>query len=188
MLAVPQNFFSTNSVRFVHNHFGLWLIHFELGTRFLDLRSVLFQLRGEPLYLLLLLRDRGSQVLNFQIKPGLLSGMGNGLGLDARGFTGIPAGSNGHCAQPSIGIDEHDPGNPVRVVNVRTIDVADIADASFLAKATVHTIVVADDNVIIDVSDPRPGQSAYAYVVVGVHAVLERQITDGRVVGSTGVA
>jgi len=45
----------------------------------------------EPLYLLLLLRDRGSQVLNFQIKHGLLSGIGNGLGWtpeDLRDFRG----------------------------------------------------------------------------------------------------
>ena len=103
---------STNSLRFVHNHFGLWLIHFELGTRFLDLRSVVFQLGGEPLYLLLLLRDRGSQVLNFQIKDGLLSGIGNGLEAGRQRFTGNSPAGNGHCAQPSIGIDEHDTGIP----------------------------------------------------------------------------
>ncbi len=79
-------------------------------------------------------------------------------------------------------------GKSRHIVNVRTPDVADIADVIFLAKATVHPIVVADDNIIIDAGDPRPGQSAYAHVVAGVHAVLERQITDGRVVGSTGVA
>src|SRR5206468_4599375 len=62
---------STNSFRFVHNYFGRWLTHFELGTRFLDLRSLFFKLGCERLYLLLLLRDRCLQVLNFRIEHGL---------------------------------------------------------------------------------------------------------------------
>lgn len=53
------------ALTFVHYHFGRWLIHFELGVRFLDLRSVFFQLGCEDLYLLLLLRNRCSQILNF---------------------------------------------------------------------------------------------------------------------------
>ena len=36
------------------------------------------------------------------------------------------------------------------VVNVRTIDVADIADVIFLTKATMHTRMVADDNIVTD--------------------------------------
>ena len=43
-------------LRFVHNHFGRRLIHFELGIGFLDLRIVLFQLGCEGLDLLLLLQ------------------------------------------------------------------------------------------------------------------------------------
>ena len=70
-----------NSFRFIHNHFGRRLTHFELGVRFLDLRSLLFKLGCERLYLLLLLRDRRPQVLNFEIEHGLLGGVGNGLGL-----------------------------------------------------------------------------------------------------------
>ena len=34
-----------------------WLIHFESGIHFLDLRDLLFNLGGEHLYLVLLLRD-----------------------------------------------------------------------------------------------------------------------------------
>jgi hypothetical protein len=74
-----------NSFRFIRNHLGRGLIHFELGARFLDLRSLLFELGCERLYLLLLLRDRRPQVLNFLIEHGLLGSVGNGLGLNAFG-------------------------------------------------------------------------------------------------------
>jgi hypothetical protein len=77
--AVPEG----TALRFVDNHFGRRLSHFELGIRFLDLRGVLFELGGERLYLLLLLRDRCPQVLNFEIEHGLVGSVGNGLGPDA---------------------------------------------------------------------------------------------------------
>src|SRR5439155_18498291 len=79
------------ALRFINNHFGRRLIHFELGVGFLDLRSVLVKLGCEHLYLLLLLRDSSSQLLNFHIERGLVGGVGNGLGLHAFGrrFTGI---------------------------------------------------------------------------------------------------
>ena len=41
------------ALRFIHNHFGRRLIHFELGARFLDLRRLLFKLRCERIDLLL---------------------------------------------------------------------------------------------------------------------------------------
>ena len=81
---------------FIRNHFGRRLVHFECGVGFLDLGGVLFQLGGERLDLLLLLRDRCSQVLNFQIEHGLLCGVGNGLGRDAGRFTGISAAATGN--------------------------------------------------------------------------------------------
>ncbi len=74
-----------NSFRFIRNHLGRWLAHFKQGARFLDLRSLLFELACERLYLLLLLRDRRPQVLNFLIEHGLLGSVGNGLGLNAFG-------------------------------------------------------------------------------------------------------
>src|SRR5207249_8565120 len=164
------------ALRFINNHFGRRLIHFELGVGFLDLRSVLVQLGCEHLYLLLLLRDRCSQVLNFQIERGLLGGVGNDLGLDTFGkrLTGISAGSHANRAQPSIGIDVYYLSNPAHVINVCAPDVPDIADVIFLVKATMHTRMVADDDVVINAGDPRPGQSAYDHVLAGAHAVLER--------------
>ena len=165
----------------------------------LDLLDLLFNLGGEHLYLVLLLRDGCLQVLKFEIKHGLLGGVGNSLGLDAFGrFTGISArrsrsrsrsrSSKGHCAQSSIGIDEHHTGNRAEVVNVRTIDVADIADVIFLAKATVHTRMVADDDIIIDDGDPRPGHCAYGNMSARAYTVLERRTTDACIVESAGVA
>jgi hypothetical protein len=46
-----------------------------------------------------------------------------------------------------------DTGNPTGVVNVRTIDIADVANGIFWP-TTVHTGMVADDDVIIDNGDP----------------------------------
>ena len=57
------------ALRFVvHNHFGLGLTHFELGVCFFDLRSVLFQLGCERLYLLLLLRNSCLQLLDLEVE------------------------------------------------------------------------------------------------------------------------
>jgi hypothetical protein len=104
-------------LRLVGNYFRRWLAHLELGTHFLDLRGLLFQLRPQ-------LRDSGFQCLHFAIERGLLGGVGNGLGLDS-GRKSTAVDCNGHGAQPSIGIDAHD---LVRhVVNRRTEDVADKA-------------------------------------------------------------
>ena len=60
------------ALTFVHHHFGWRLCRFQLGVRFLDLRSVVFQLGCERFYLLLLLRDSCLQILNCAIKHGLL--------------------------------------------------------------------------------------------------------------------
>ena len=69
------------------------------------------------------------------------------------------------------------------------MDVIDKAAVIHLAKTDwVHTRVVSNDNVILDDGDPRPGHSAYGHVTAVGSAVLERQITDGCVVVSAGVA
>src|SRR5947208_10352871 len=165
---------STNSFRFVHNHFGPRLTHFELGVHFLDLRSVLFKLGCERLYLLLLLRGRCPQVLNFEIEHGLLGGVRNGLGLDsALGRKSTRVGSiGGDRAQSSIGIDHHHSGRGGG--NRRTGDIVDSAPVTDLAKNTVHTRVVADDDIIIDGSDTRPSHSPYGNIIARGFAALER--------------
>ena len=148
------------ALRFVHNHFGRRLTHLELGVHFLDLRSVLFKLGCERLYLLLLLRDRCLQVLNFEIEHGLLDGVGNGLGPDAAfGRKSTRVGSiHGDRAQSSIGIDHHDSGR--RGGNRRTEDIVDSAPVTNLAKNTVHTRVMADDDVVIDSGNTRTSHVA----------------------------
>ena len=64
-------------------HFCRRLTHFDLGIHLLDLCGLLFQLRCGRLYLLLLLRERCLQVLDLEVKYGLPSSVGNGLGPDA---------------------------------------------------------------------------------------------------------
>ena len=138
-------------------HFGRRLTHFELGVHFLDLRSVLFELGGERLYLLLLLRGRCPQVLNFEIERRLLgSGIGNGLGPDAAfGRKSTRIGSiHGDRAQSSIRIDHHHSGRGGG--NRRTKDIVDRAPVTDLAKNTVHTRVVTDDDIVIAVVIPDP--------------------------------
>ena len=131
-----------------HNHFDLGLIHFELSVRFLDLRGVLFQLGCERLYLLLLPRDSCLQAFDCAIEHGLLGGVGNGLGPDAFGRKSTRGGSiGGGRAQSAIGIDHHDKGRGGG--NRRTMDIVDKAPVTFLAKNTVHTGVMADDDIII---------------------------------------
>ena len=175
------------ALRFVHNHFGRRLIHFELGARFLDLRSLLFELGCERLYLLLLLRDGCLQALKCAIEHGLLgSGVGNGLGPDAFGRKSTRVGSiGGDRAQSSIGIDHHHSGR--RGGNRRTKDIVDSAPVTDLAKNTVHTRVMADDDIVIDGGDTRPSHAAQGNVVAGSYAALKRLITDGCVVVSGGV-
>ena len=71
--------------------------------------------------------------------------------------------------------------------NRRTIDIVDKASVTFLAKHTVHTRIVADDDVVIDGGDTRPSHCAQSNVIARGYAALERQITDGRVVVSGGI-
>ena len=172
---------------FVHDHFGRRLTHLELGVYFLDLRSLLFHLGREPLYLLLVLRDRCLQVLNCAIEHGLFGGIGNGLGPDvAFGRKSTRIGSiGGDRAQSSIGIDHHHSSRGGG--NRRTENIVDSAPVTDLAKYTVHTRVVADDDIIIDAGDTRPGHAAYGNVFTVADVTLERLITDGCVVASGGV-
>ena len=55
LIDFPREISPRTDSRFVHSYFGRRLIHFELGVRFLDLRSVLIELGHENFYLLLLL-------------------------------------------------------------------------------------------------------------------------------------
>ena len=66
------------------------------------------------------------------------------------------------------------------------MDIVDKAPVAFLAKNTVHTGVMADDDIIIGASDTRPSHSAYGDVIARGFAALERLITDGCVVVSGG--
>src|SRR5207253_3177519 len=83
------------------------------------------------------------------------------------------------------GIDQHDSGRRCR--NRRTDDVVDSAPVTDLAKHTVHTRVVADDDIVIGGGDTRASHSAYNNVIARGLAILERLITDGCVVVSAGV-
>ena len=156
-----------------------------MGAHFSDLRGLLFKLRCEALYLFLLLHDRCLQRLNFEIELGLLDVGHGGLG----GFGGKSArvgSSDGERTQSSIGIDEHKSRRPCG--NRRTDDVVDKTPITYLAKNTVDTREVADDDIVIGGGDTIPGLSAYAHVVAGGLTAIERYITDGCVVGSAGVA
>src|SRR5256886_15362399 len=162
-------------------------MHLELVVHFLDLRGLLCQLGCERLYLLLLLRDRCPQVLNFEIEHGLLGSVGNGLGPDAAfGQKSTQVGSiGGDRSQSSIGIDHHHSGRGGG--NRRTGDIVDSAPITDLAKNSVHTRVVADDDIIIDAGDTRPSHCAYGNVIARGFAALERLITDRCVVVSGGI-
>src|SRR6266576_3994998 len=50
---------------FIRDHFRRRLVHFELGTHFLDLSGLLFELGRQYFHPFLLLRDGGCQLLNF---------------------------------------------------------------------------------------------------------------------------
>ena len=69
----------------------------------------------------------------------------------------------------------------------RTMDIVDKAPVTFLAKTSVHTGVMADDDIIIGRSDTRAGHAADGNVIARGFAALERLITDGCVVVSGGV-
>ena len=92
---------------------------------------------------------------------------------------------HGDRAQSSIRIDHHHSGR--RGGNRRTGDIVDSAPVTDLAKNTVHTRVVADDDIVIDGGDTRPGHGAQGNVIARGHVALERLITDGCVVVSGGV-
>ena len=162
-------------------------VHFELGARFVDLRSLLFELGGERLYLLLLLRDGCLQALNCAIEHGLPGGVGNGLRPNAAfGRKSTRIGSIGaDRAQSSIGINHHNSGR--RGGNRRTEDVVDSAPVTDLAKNTVHTRVVADDDIVIGGGDTRAGHAAQDNVIARGYAAHKRLITDCCVAVSGGV-
>ena len=117
----------------------------------------------------------------------LLGGVGNGLGPDAAfGRKSTRVGSiAGNRAQSAIGIDHHHSGRGGG--NRCTGDIIDSAPITDLAKNTVHTRVVADDDIIIDGSDTRPSHCAYGNVIARGFAALERLITDRCVVVSGGI-
>ena len=169
-------------LRGVHDHFRGGLARFKLRAHFLDLRGLLFKLGRENLYLFLLLRDLCLQLLNFAIEHGLLGAFGN-VGLGGLGRKSTRVGSiDGERAQPSIGIDEHEQIRPGG--NRRTVDVVDKAPVTYLAKNTVDTIVVADDDIVIGGSDTIPGVVTYTHVRIVVGGYKERVITDGCVKGA----
>ena len=151
------------------------------------MRILLFNLGGERLYLLLLLRNGCLQTLNCLIQHGLLGGIGNGLGPDAAfGRKSTRIGSiHGDRAQSSIGIDHHHSGRGGG--NRRTGNIVDSAPVTDLAKNTVHTRVVADDDIVIRGGDTRSGHAAQGNVIARGYVALERLITDGCVVVSGGV-
>src|SRR5439155_22331807 len=68
-----------------------------------------------------------------------------------------------------------------------TEDIVDIAPVTLLAKNTVHTRVVADDDIIVGGGDTRPGHCAYGNIIARGYAALERLITDRCVVVSGGI-
>ena len=92
---------------------------------------------------------------------------------------------HGDRAQSSIGIDHHNSGRGGG--NRRTKDIVDRAPVTDLAKNTVHTRVVADDDIVIDSGDTRPGHAAQDNVIACGYVALERLITDGCVGVSGGV-
>src|SRR5262245_6682168 len=187
------NFPGRKSFTFIQNRSCRRLTHFELGIHFLDLRDLLFELGGERFYLLLLLPylllllpDRCLQLLNLKVEHRLLGGVGNGLGQDAFGRKSTRIGPvRDDRTQSSIGIDHHESG--CGCGNGRTRDIVNKAPVTFLAKHTVHTRVMADDDIIVGGGDTRPGHCAQGNVIARGYAALERLSTDGRVVVSGGI-
>ena len=96
------------------------------------------------------------QLLNFEIEHGLFGGVGNGLGPDAFGRQSTRAWTfGGNRAQSPIGIDHHHSGRSCG--NRCTVDIVDKAPVTFLPKNTVHTRVMADDDIVIGDGNTRPG-------------------------------
>src|SRR5438094_4578465 len=173
--------------RFIDDHSGGGLIHFERGARFLDLRGVVFQLGGERRYLLMLLRDCCLQALNCAIEHGLFDGIGNGLGPDAAfggKSTRVRSIGSGRAQSP-VGIDHHHSSRGGG--NRRTEDIVNGAPVTHLTKDTVHARVMTNDDIVIDAGDTGPGHAAYGNVLTVAEVTLERLITDGCVVASGSV-
>ena len=170
---------------FVHNHFGCRLTHLDLSVYFLDLCSLFLHLGREPLYLFLVLRDCCLQAFNYAIEHGLLGSVGNGLGSDVafgRKSTRVVSIGGGR-AQSAVGVDHHHSSRGRG--NRRTKDVVDKAPVTFLAEYTVHSRMVANDDIVIDAGDTGPGHAAYGNVITVAEVTLERLITDG-CVGASG--
>ena len=176
-----------SALRFIDDHLGQRLIHFEHGACFLDLDGVVFQLGGERRYLLLLLRGRCLQAFNYMIEHCLFGGIVNGLGPDAAfgGKSTRIVSIGGGRAQSSIGVDHHHSGRGGE--NRRTKDVVDKAPVTFLAEYTVHSRMVANDDIIIDAGNTGSRHAAYGDVITVAEVTLERLIADGCVVASGGV-
>src|SRR5438874_13728783 len=173
------------ALRFIDDHSGGGLIHFERRARFLDLRGVVFQLGGERRYLLLLLRDCCLQALDCAIEHGLFGGIGYGLGPEAafwRKSTRIRSIGSGRAQSP-IGIDHHHSSRGGG--NRRTENIINGAPVTDLTKDTVHARVMTNDDIVIHAGDTGPGHAAYGNVITVAEVTLERLIADG-CVGASG--
>src|SRR5438094_4777876 len=173
------------ALRFIDDHSAGGLIHFERGARFLDLCSLFLHLGREPLYLFLVLRDCCLQAFNYAIEHGLLGSVGNGLGPDVafgRKSTRVRSIGGGR-AQSAVGVDHHHSSRGGG--NRRTKDVVDKAPVTFLAEYTVHSRMMANDDIVINAGDTGPGHAAYGNVITVAEVTLERLITDG-CVGASG--
>ena len=144
-----MNFLSRKTFKVCSQRLWSSAYAFRAGRSLSGFAYLLFNLGGERLYLLLLLGGRCLQVLNCLIEHRLLGGIGNGLGPDAAfGRKSTRIGSiHGDRAQSSIGIDHHNSGRGGG--NRRTENIVDRAPVTDLAKNTVHTRVVADDDIVI---------------------------------------
>ena len=67
------------------------------------------------------------------------------------------------------------------------MDIVDKAPVTFLAKNTVHTRVMADDDIVIGGGDTRPSHFAYGNVIASADVGSERFPTDGRVGAAGGI-
>src|SRR5213075_1129437 len=91
----------------------------------------------------------------------------------------------GGRAQSSIGVDHHHSSRGDG--NRRTEDIVNGTPVTDLSKNTVHSGMVANDDIVIDAGDPGPGHAAYGNVITVADITLERLIADGCVVASAGV-
>ena len=158
----------------------------------MDLRGLLFEPGRESLYFFLLLRglfllqrDRYLQFLNFAIQHGLLGGAFGCLARGGLGRKSTRVGSfEGLRAEPSIGIDEH--GSRRRGVNRRTKNVVNKAPVTYLAKNTVDTRQMADDDIVIGRGDTIPGVGAHKHVEIYAGDTIPSLITHRHVLVAAG--